>query len=112
MQSGYCWSVEACVFSEVVMSVLTAVRKDIEGLGELAAGSTLAETALALARELDEPKNSATSKSMCAKAMIDVLRELRHVAPVKREADGVDDLRARRRQRLDGGAAPANSARS
>jgi hypothetical protein len=91
------------------MSVSNALQKDIEALGARAVGSTLAETALALARELDKPKNSATSKSMCAKAMIDVLRELRSVAPANRGADGVDDLRARRKSRRS--AAAADSAR-
>lgn len=81
------------------MTVVKAVRADLDGMGERAKASTLAETALALARELDKPRNSATSKSMCAKAMIDVLRELRTLAPPRVEADGVTDINAERRAR-------------
>lgn len=91
------------------MSVLAAVRSDLEQFGERARGSTLAATALALAKELDKPKNSATSKSMCAKAMIDVLRELRSLAPPRLEADGITDLnaeRAERRSRVAASAGP------
>jgi hypothetical protein len=91
------------------VSVVEAVQADIAALGSRAVGSTLAETALALARELDKPKNSATSKSMCAKAMIDVLRELWSQAPPKREADGVTDLNAERAARRAGVAVPADS---
>jgi hypothetical protein len=91
------------------VSVVDAVTRDIEALGSRAVGSTLAETALALAAELDKPKNSATSKSMCAKAMIDVFRELRFVAPARQEADGVDELT---RRRADRRAASADSASS
>jgi hypothetical protein len=91
------------------VSVAKAVQADIAALGALAVGSTLAETALALARELDKPKNSATSKSMCAKAMIDVLRELRSQAPPKQEADGVTDLNAERAARRAGVSIPADS---
>lgn len=91
------------------MSVIEAVQGDLERLGPKAARSGLAAVALALAAELDGD-NSATSKSMCAKSMVDVLRELRLLAPPKLEADDLDDLTARRLARRS--AAAASSARS
>jgi hypothetical protein len=92
------------------MSVFEAVERDLERLAEGAGDSALGQTALALARELDQD-NSATSKSMCAKSMIDVLRELRSLAPPEKESDGLDDLAARRATRLAGRSAAADSAR-
>ena len=80
-------------------AVVTAVERDLKALGPDAKGSTLAATALALARELDQPGNSATSKSMCAKSMVEVMREVRALAPAKREADRLDELNARRQAR-------------
>lgn len=91
------------------MSVEAAVARDLKQFGREARDSALAATALALAAELDDPSNSATSKSMCAKSMVDVLRELRAVAPPKREADDLDDLTARRKVRR---AVAATAARS
>jgi hypothetical protein len=67
-----------------------------------AANSAMAATALALARELDAPGNSATSKSMCAKALVDVLRELRALAPPAEEETELDRRRREREQRLAG----------
>jgi hypothetical protein len=91
------------------VSVVAALEAELKALGPKGADTTLAATALALAAELDG-NNSATSKSMCAKSMIDVLRELRAIAPPKLEADGVTDLNARREARRV--AAAAHSARS
>lgn len=81
------------------MSVTEAVERDIDALGEKAKGSGFAATALALAGALDGD-NSATSKSMCAKALIDVMRELRTLAPPKRQEDKVDEIAKRRQRRL------------
>jgi hypothetical protein len=61
--------------------------------------STVAATARTLARELDNPKNSATSKSMCAKAMYDAIDRLYELAPAENEKDGVDDIAAQREAR-------------
>lgn len=93
------------------MSVVEAVQRDLDALGPDVAKSTLGATALALARELDA-ENSATSKSMCAKSMVDVLREVRSLAPPKREKDGLDDLNVRRHARRARSTAAANSSRS
>jgi hypothetical protein len=90
------------------MSVVVAVEQELEDLGPVAAGSALAAAALALARELDVP-NSATSKSMCAKALVEVLREVRALAPARKETDGVDELTTRRAERRAAAAAVARS---
>ena len=72
----------------------------------LAARSGLAMAALALAREIDAPTNSATSKSMCARSLLDTLDRLRELTPPAQEADGLDDLARRRLARRAGSAAP------
>lgn len=88
-----------------VLSVASAVEND---LGDIAARdpalaqSALAASALVLARALDDKRNSATSKSMCAKALIDTLDRLRELAPPAKEADRLDDLSDRRAKRLAG----------
>jgi hypothetical protein len=93
------------------MSVVESVAREIGGLGEKAAGSVMAETALSLAHELDG-ENSATSKSMCAKALIDVMRELRVLAPPRKESDDLAKLRQRRDKRRSGGSRAKDSSRS
>ena len=97
--------------------VVEAVERDLKALGLKASRSSLAAAALALARELDDfhadqeceecghvqswtsKANSATSKSMCAKVLVEVLRELRALAPPKKEKTKVDDLAAKRASR-------------
>lgn len=82
-------------------SVVEAVKRDLESLrerDEKLADSALAASAMALARELDA-QNSATSKSMCAKALIETLDRLAELAPPAKEADRVDDLASRRAAR-------------
>lgn len=83
-------------------SVVEATKRDLAELGDLA-DSALAASALALARELDDDSNSATSKSMCARALKETLDRLRELAPPKREADGVDELKAERERRRAAG---------
>ena len=84
------------------MKVLDAVERDLEAIEKLdpeLARSGLAASALAVARELDDRSNSATSRSMCAKALIDTLDRLRELAPEPEEGDQLDDLRAKRAAR-------------
>jgi hypothetical protein len=81
------------------VSVVDAVRVEVAGYGDPWSGSALAATALALAAELDDAENSATSKSMCAKALMDALEQLRALAPAREESDQVDEVAARRRDR-------------
>lgn len=78
--------------------VESAVERDLGALPEGLAGSALAATALALAREIDGD-NSATSKSMCANSLTAALERLRALAPPEREADGVDEIARRRAAR-------------
>ena len=90
------------------MSVFAAVDRDLADIRRVApklADSALAATALALAVERDGD-NSATSKSMCARALADVLEQLRELTPAQEEMDDLDDLASRRATRIAGGSAP------
>lgn len=81
--------------------VKEAVESDLKRLAKrdpVLASSALAATALALAAEIDGD-NSATSKSMCARALNETLKELWEQAPPTEESDGLDDLAARRAKR-------------
>ena len=78
-------------------SVEAAVLKDLKGMGDLG-GSGLAAVAVAMAQEIDAD-NSATSKSMCAKALQDILSQLRVLAPARAERDRIDDLADKRNRR-------------
>jgi hypothetical protein len=53
-----------------------------------------------MASELDDPRNSATSKSMLGKTMLDGLDRLNVLLPAEEVADDLDDLSARRQRRL------------
>ncbi len=88
--------------------VVAGVQRDLAEIRRSApdlAESALAESALALAREIDSQENSATSKSMCARSLLDTLDRLRELAPKVEEKDELDDLAARRARRLGGSAA-------
>lgn len=85
----------------VDLSVTAAVKRDLEALAKRdakLAQSGLAATALALARELDDD-NSATSKSMCARALSETLVLLNELAPPEQVLDGIDDLEKARSKR-------------
>lgn len=89
------------------LSVVSAVESDLRKLAKLdpaLAKNTLAATALALARDLDDPGNSATSHSMCAKALLETMGSLRALAPEVPKGDRLDELSSRRSARLAGGA--------
>ncbi len=89
----------------VGLSVVEAVQRDLKGIARRDKGlaeSSLAASALALAAELDNAGNSATSKSMCAKSLLDVMNRLRELTPEEAGVDAVDDLAAKRAKRLDG----------
>lgn len=82
-------------------TVLAAVERDIAGIArrdKALAGSALAATARALAREMDDPDTSATAKSLCAKALRESLDRMVEQAPAER-SDRVDELARRREQR-------------
>jgi hypothetical protein len=87
------------------MSAVAAVERDLEAIAKRdsdLARSALAASALALAREMDNSGNSATSKSMCAKALLDTLNRIRELAPPPEEKDQLDELSRRRARRLAG----------
>jgi hypothetical protein len=81
------------------MGAVEAVERDLARLGGDLADSAEAAGALEMARQLDDPSNSATSKSMCQKALMDAMEKLRALAPPRKESDGVDDLATRRAER-------------
>ena len=88
--------------------VVGGVRADLAQIAradpELASGA-LAYSALVLARELDNAGNSATSKSMCCKALLDTMNRLWELTPTEEKGDDLDDLTGRRAARLAGRAA-------
>ena len=86
--------------SSPVSSVEQAVLADLEGLGSELAGSSEAAAVLELARELDAVGNSATSKSMCARALGELMAGLRERAPARPETDGVASLQGSAARKL------------
>ena len=82
--------------------VVAALEQELGGVPAELRDSTLAASALALARELDVAGNSATSKAMCARALAETLEKLRDRMPDEEEVDKVDDLSARRAKRRSG----------
>ena len=58
------------------------------------AGTGLAAAALALARELDDATNSATSKAACARSLVIVLNALRSESDRPAGPDGLDVITA------------------
>jgi hypothetical protein len=80
-------------------TVTEAVEKDLSAMPANLSESGLALSAVELARQLDSD-SSATSKSMCARALHAALDRLRELAPPAREADAVDEITARRERRL------------
>lgn len=85
--------------------IVEAARRDIaaivkrdKALGE----SALAASVETLAVEMANPHNSATSKSMCAKALADALKQLRELAPPEQKADRLDEVAKKREHRRRG----------
>lgn len=82
-----------------------ATKRDLAFFPTELSESSLAESALALARELDSD-SSATSKSMCARAHLEILDRLRELAPPKERAkNGIDELKEQRARRRAGSTA-------
>lgn len=93
------------------MSVVAAVERDLAEIrkrDERLADSGLAASALSLAAEMDDATNSATSKSMCARALHDALDSLRALAPPAEEKDRLDDIAEQRAKRRARSAAATN----
>jgi hypothetical protein len=87
---------------------LAAIAKRDEAL----ALSTLAGVARRLAIELEHPYNSATSKASVAGELRETMDRLWAFAPAEKETDVVDDLRARRQERVARRAAAVHLPRS
>lgn len=84
----------------VNVTVTEALEEWLKELGdERVSAGPVAATALALARELDDTGNSATSKSMCARSLLEALTQLRAMVPQSGEVNPLDDIRARRDRR-------------
>jgi hypothetical protein len=79
--------------------VESATKRDLDRLPKELAASALGASALALARELDAA-NSATSKSMCAKAHMEIMDRLRELAPLEEKPDALNDIESQRAKRL------------
>lgn len=83
-------------------NVIEAVERDLQAIRELApevADSAVAATTVQLAYELEHPYNSATSKSMCARSLIQAIEHLLELVP---EGEGKeDDPLAQLAQRLN-----------
>ena len=77
------------------MSIEAAVKKSVKG-----ADTVLAAQALELARLLDDPENSATSKSMTNKELRETMAEIRASRPQQEVPDGVTDIGSKRSKRL------------
>lgn len=90
-------------------TVVDALTEELAELAERApelARSTLAASAFALARAMDG-NNSATSKSQCARSLIETLDRLYELAPeAPQEETELDRIRRKRAER-DGGTAAA-----
>ena len=86
-------------------SVVEAVEADLAELAKRdpdLARSSRAASALVLARELDSPRNSATSKSMCSKALSEAMDRLLELAPPEEEKGRLDEISAERKKRRSG----------
>jgi hypothetical protein len=82
--------------------VIDATELEIAALAKREASisdTALAAAAVALAYQIDNPFNSATSKSMCARELRETMAKLRELAPVGEEPDGIDQLAGRRANR-------------
>lgn len=85
-------------------AVEEATLRDLRRLAPDLDESALGASALALARELDSD-SSATSKSMCAKAHLDLMNRLRELAPPEEKKGELHDIKSRRALRLASGGA-------
>lgn len=108
MQPRHLWPSQAQALEELV-SVYEAVERDLTGIASRCPGlesSALAALALALAAEIDNIDNSATSKSMCAARLVEALDRLRELAPETNEGDQLDEITERRLARRAAASAP------
>jgi hypothetical protein len=98
----------AAVLDAATRPVEAAVKNEIAALAKRAKeieGSALAALAVAMAKEIDKAKNSATAKSACGARLIDSLDRLLARVPPAQTKDELDEIRQRREKRLEAQAA-------
>lgn len=83
-----------------VGDVEAATLAELDALGVDPRLSALAASALELARQLDNPRNSATAKSMCAGRLQEALARLLELNPPRSEDTPLDQISARRLERI------------
>lgn len=79
-----------------------AVRRDLAEIAKRdknLAQSALAAAAWSMADQLDDPGTSAHAKSLCARALLDLLNRMRDLLPPERKANALDELASRRATR-------------
>ncbi|MEU9793821.1 hypothetical protein AB0E27_24870 [Streptomyces sparsogenes] len=79
-------------------AVEDATRAELDQLRVAAEAPGLAETALTLARKLDEAE-APTSAAVVARELRGMMSDLRKLAPVGEEGDAVDELARAREER-------------
>jgi len=77
--------------------VEAAAVTELKALGVKPETSALAAAALELARQLDNPRTSATAKSMCAGRLQEALDRLLELNPPEQEATPLDRIRTKLR---------------
>lgn len=83
-------------------AVVAAVESELARLPPTVAAGAVAATALAMAREIDSPGNSATSKSMCAARLVEAMEKLRSLVDSLPTETRLDDIAKQRERRLAG----------
>lgn len=93
----------------LLSSVVAAVVADLLAIGAVGVPArTLAATALSLAGEMDNLTLASSSPAATAKALVEVMGQLKALAPAG-EGDRLDDLASRRERRLAaGGSGPTS----
>lgn len=79
--------------------VESAVRRDLRSLDAGVRRSGLAESALALARRMDDPEQSDRDAATVARELRSTMAALRAVRPAVQRKDKVDEVAARRAAR-------------
>jgi hypothetical protein len=79
--------------------VESALRRELRRFPAPARTGTIAKTALALARRLDDPETPAQAAAAVARSLGETLARLHELAPVRTGPDRLDDLRGRRERR-------------
>lgn len=83
--------------------MIDATEGEIESWRTVApkvAASAYAAAAVAMAYEVEDPYNGATSKAYCAKELRETMTLLRGMLPVEKKNDGVNDIERKREERL------------